>query len=204
MIEVVKEFIVDYGIWSIFLIIMLEYACFPLPSEVLLPFVGVITATSPNITFQMVLTVSVCAGILGCYICYFIGYFGGRKCLDFIMRKFPSSRNGIEKSEEFILKYSSLAVGFGRVLPICRTYISFIAGMAKQDIAKFTFFSILGILVWNTLLIFCGYYLGDNWSSVLYYYDMYKMIILPLLLVVIVFMIFRKFIYKKRRNRSKK
>ncbi|BCN31999.1 DedA family protein [Anaeromicropila herbilytica] len=190
------DLIYEYGLPSMFVIILLEYACFPVSSEIVLPFSGAIASTQ-NIRFTVILFASVIAGILGTCICYSIGRYGGSPILERIKRKFPKSKKPIDTSLEKFNQYGSFAVCFGRVIPLCRTYIAFVAGAAKQNIITFLVSSLIGITVWNTILIGLGYTLRENWSNVGSYYHEYKAIFIPLIAFLIIILILRKKFFKK-------
>lgn len=177
--------IYEYGMAAMFIIILLEYACFPVSSEIVLPLSGAI-ASLQHIPFYVILPASVLAGIIGTGFCYLIGRIGGNSILEYIMRKFPKTRNGILISTSKFKQYGSFAVCFGRIIPICRTYIAFIAGAAGQKPVKFFSFSLFGIAIWNTVLIGIGYFLRENWDKAGMYYEQYKMFLIPLLIVLFI------------------
>lgn len=189
--EYLTNLLNEYGLIAMFLIIMLEYACFPVSSEIVLPFSGAI-ACSQNIHYFVILTTSVIAGLLGTTICYCIGYFGGSKLLDTLMHRFPKSEKGIKSSYKTFEKYGSFAVCITRVIPLCRTYIGFISGTVKQSYSSFLLSSFIGIFVWNAILIGGGYFLKDNWSYVNTYYHEYKHFLIPILLGILAFLIIQK------------
>lgn len=177
--DFVLDFMTQFGVPAVLLLIFLEYACFPLPSEIVLPFAGAAAALGGH-GFLFILFASVFAGLGGSLVCYVIGRYGGRAVLDWITRKFPKTKAGLEASERQFEKYASFAVGIGRVIPLCRTYISIIAGLSRQPLPSFIGFSSLGIVVWNFILILLGYLLGDNWEQVAGIYDQFKW---PILLI---------------------
>ncbi|MBC8570522.1 DedA family protein [Zongyangia hominis] len=181
-IALLENLMMDYGLVAIFCAVALEYACFPLPSEIVLPFAGFI-AVSGRIPFFAVLLVSLLAGVAGCLLCYLIGYFGGRPLVDKIAARFPSLRPGLSASEGWFSRYGSVSVLLGRCVPLFRTYISFVAGLARQRPAKFVLYSAGGIAVWNTVLISAGYLLADNWTVVVGYCQQYSVVIVPLALL---------------------
>jgi membrane protein DedA with SNARE-associated domain len=195
----VIDFIEQYGAIAIFVVIALEYACFPLPSELVLPFAGAIAAQG-SISFPIILLVSILAGMTGCLACYAIGYKGGRPLLDRIIRRFPGWKHGVDAAERYFMKYGHAAVGIGRVIPLCRTYISFIAGITRQNIVTYLIASSMGISVWNTLLVGVGYMLGENWKLVSLYYGKYQLVVIPIVCVIVVLLVWRKWV--KHRNRK--
>ncbi len=186
----------QYGLFGLCLIILLEYACFPISSEIVLPFCGAF-AKSYGISFFLLIPGSVLAGMIGTSFCYFIGRLGGTRVLTMLKTRFPKTKKGIEASEEKMERFGVLAVCFGRVIPLCRTYIAFIAGSMKQPFAQFLSYSFFGITVWNCILIGLGYLLKNNWNEVQRYYEEYK-VILIFTAVLLVFLCFiRKWVFKR-------
>ncbi|MGN0505592.1 MAG: DedA family protein [Lachnospiraceae bacterium] len=186
----------DYGMFALFFIILLEYACFPVSSEIVLPFAGAFAHTY-GFSYFLLIPLSVLAGILGTSVCYFIGKFGGSRLLDKLTTCFPKTKKGIDASREKFEHYGAFAVCFGRIIPLCRTYIAFIAGSVKQPYSQFFSYSLLGITVWNCVLIGLGYFLKSSWGDVQYYYQEYKFILLLLLIPALALLLF----YKLRRKK---
>lgn len=198
----IKDLISEYGLLAMFLIIMLEYACFPVSSEFILPFSGTF-ASATHINFFVILPVSVLAGLIGTGICYTIGWFGGGAIINAIIRRFPKSKKGLDSADEKFKEHGASAVCIGRVIPIIRTYIAFIAGAAKLNPITYFAASALGITVWNTLLIGLGYILRENYKAVADYYNRYKHNLVPVLIIFAIILI-GNFIYKKRKKKAAK
>lgn len=184
------NFIYEYGLIAMFFLILIEYACFPVSSEIVLPFSGAV-ASIQHVSFFVIIVVSVVAGLIGTSFCYAVGRFGGVPLIETIKRKFPSSQKGLDNSFEKFNKYGSVAVCVGRVIPICRTYIAFVAGAVKQPYSVFVTSSGIGITVWNIILIGLGYTLRENWKVVGTYYEEYKTIVIPLLILGVVVLLFK-------------
>lgn len=193
------DLIYEYGLLAMFFIILIEYACFPISSEIVLPFSGAF-ASVQHIDFLVILPVSVLAGLLGTSICYTIGFIGGGPIIDTLKRKFPKTKKGIDSSFDKFNKYGCYAVCIGRVIPLCRTYIAFAAGVAKQNILLFLGSSFIGITIWNTLLIGLGYVFHENWNIVSTYYDQYKTIVIPIICIVIIGIVIKVKFFKKGTN----
>lgn len=192
------DLINSVGYLGIILTVGLEYACFPMPSEVVLPFVGFI-ASGGSITLFGAIIASTAAGILGSLICYYIGYFGGTPILNFIGDKLPSSRKSIHAAKDYFDRYSKASILFGRVIPLARTYISIPAGIAKMNIAVFILYSAIGIVVWNSVLISLGYFLGSNWTVVKEIMSDYSLLVGTIFALLLVGYI----IYRRRSKASK-
>ena len=178
-------FFYKYGLVAICLIILIEYACFPISSEIVLPFSGVIAYIN-NMNIYVLVALSIIAGGAGSSICYVLGRIYGEKSLEWIESKLPRSSDAIHKSKMFFNKYGNIAVMIGRVIPLCRTYISFIAGAFKQSFGSFLCYSLIGIAVWNTVLISVGYLLGDNWIIVSEWYSKYKIVIFAIIVICVI------------------
>jgi len=182
-----------YGLLAVCIVILIEYACFPVSSEIVLPFSGVVAHMS-DIDIRVLIFLSVVCGLIGSSICYFIGRILGEKSIRWITKRIPKSKNALVKSEEFFNTYGNFSVMIARVIPLCRTYISFLAGAFKQSYISFLLCSAAGITVWNTVLISLGYMLGDKWNIVEQYYNQYKLYVL-ILIVCVAFLL-----YKRRRG----
>lgn len=181
--ELLTSLLKKYGLLGMCLMILLEYACFPISSEIVLPFCGAF-AKSYDISFFLLIPGSVLAGLIGTSLCYFLGRLGGTRLLTFLKTKFPKTQKGIAASEEKMEHYGALAVCFSRVIPLCRTYIAFIAGSMKQPYRQFLTYSFFGITVWNCLLISLGYLLKSNWNEVQRYYEEYKLVLVATAVIV--------------------
>lgn len=149
------------GYFGIIFITGLEYASFPLPSEVVLPFVGM-GAAAGTYTFFKALLASILGGMFGSLIAYAIGYIGGVPLLNWSKERFPKTKKTIIALDQWFNRYGNAAVFLTRLVPLTRTYVSFLAGSQKFDLLKFMTYTGAGIVIWNTLLISLGYFLGDN------------------------------------------
>lgn len=182
--------IYEYGLIAMFFLILIEYACFPISSEIVLPFSGAV-ASYQHISFFVIIIVSVIAGLMGTSICYVIGRTGGLPLIYRIKKRFPGTEKGLDNSFARFEKYGTWAVCIGRVIPICRTYIAFVSGVAKQKYSVFITASAIGITVWNIILIGLGYILRENWRLVGEYYSRYKILILPILILGLLLLLFK-------------
>ncbi|MFZ5987881.1 MAG: DedA family protein [Bacillota bacterium] len=154
-----------FGYWGIGLGMLLESACIPIPSELVLPLGGFMVSEG-RIT-MLEANISVAAGsMIGSLAAYAIGYLGGRPFILKYGKYFFISEKHFYMAEKTFNKYGSIAVFFGRLLPVIRTFISLPSGIAKMDIKKFLLYSLLGMVLWNYLLIYIGFKFGQNYESV--------------------------------------
>lgn len=196
--NIITNLISDYGLVAIFIIILLEYACFPVSSEIVLPFSGAV-ASANHTNFLVILILSIIAGLIGTGICYTVGWFGGGAIIHLICHKFPKAQKGIDAANTKFQSHGASAVCIGRVIPLIRTYIALIAGAAKLNPVTYFFASALGITIWNTLLIGLGYSLRENYKVVGQYYARYKHNLIPVFMVCFI-AVLANFIIKRRRK----
>lgn len=159
-IQELTAYFIQYGAFFIYLIVLLEYLNLPgFPAGVIMPLAG-LWAAKGEISFPVVLLISVAAGLTGSWALYFLGRFGGRKLLDFYFRKFPKHRSVIEEKMEFLKEKGCIGVFVSKLLPMVRTLISIPAGMVQMDFIKYTVSSVCGIFLWNLVFVGAGYFFG--------------------------------------------
>lgn len=193
---IIENFILNYGVISIFVLVFLEYANFPIPSEVVLPMIGLI-GTQYNINIFILVLLSTLAGILGSLLNYWIGYYFGEKVIRFTIKKFPKTKKSIHTSKTFLQKYSKLSVLVTRFVPIARTAISIVAGVARMKLSDFILFSSIGIFAWNYLLITGGSFLNKLFKMEIFSFEL----ILVLLIIAIVILLAKKLIFDFKNNK---
>ena len=188
-------FISKYGIIATCITILIEYACFPVSSEIVLPLSGAVAKIN-NFNLALLIFLSIICGLIGSLICYFIGKYFGNKCITFIVKIFPKAQSAFDASYRFFKKYDGKAVFVARLIPLCRTYISFVSGVLEQSISSFLLYSCLGITLWNTVLISLGYILGSNWTYVIKLYNNYKFFLL--FIIGLLLLIYASHKFKKK------
>ena len=162
LIEAIKQLILELGAGGIFVATALEYGCFPVSSEILLPFIGYVIAVNGYSLFHTIL-IATFGGMIGTTFCYLVGRLGG-KMFDKLAGRFESIALGVGKAQGIFEKYGKQSVFFARLFPIARTYISFPAGLAKMPAVPFLIYTFFGVIIWNTALISAGYFLGSHWE----------------------------------------
>ncbi|MGN1164930.1 MAG: DedA family protein [Lachnospiraceae bacterium] len=161
-IQELSRYFAEYGASFIFLIVLLEYMNLPgFPAGVIMPLAG-IWAARGNIGFAFVMILSVAAGLLGSWILYFLGRFGGERFFRFYVKKFPKQRELIEKNLEVIRKKGAYGVFVSKLIPMLRTLISIPAGIVGLGFARYTVSSVLGVFLWNLAFVGAGYFMGDT------------------------------------------
>ena len=152
------------GYLGVFASTALEYACFPVSSEILLPFIGCSVYNGSMELIQAVLAATFGA-VAGCTLCFYIGRIG-KRFIERLSGKYGAVKGGLDTACEKFDRYGDFSVFLLRLFPIARTYISFPAGMSKMSYARFIGYTAAGSFVWNSVLISAGYILGEYWSNV--------------------------------------
>jgi len=152
----------EYGIVFLFVLVFLEYLNLPgLPAGIIMPAAGIVVSRG-EFPFWLVIAVSVAAGMLGSIILYWVGFFVGSRLLDFLHRKFKSTRKSVDKVHQYSEKFSNKTMFLTRLIPIVRTVIPLVEGTARRDFSAFLLYSSLGILIWNALTIAAGFFF-EQW-----------------------------------------
>ena len=150
-----------FGLLAVFVIVFLEYLNLPgFPAGVIMPLAGIM-ASSGHKGFVMTIAVSTLAGVLGSELLYLLGRFGGKAFDRFVDRFFSKQRGNVDKCLDFIKDKGYVGVFIAKLLPAVRTIVSIPAGMVGLDPMKYTLWSALGVLIWNTVFVGAGYFFGD-------------------------------------------
>lgn len=181
------------GYPGVFISVFLESFFAPIPSEIILPFSGFVASTGKMNLF-IVIIIATAAAYLGSLPFYFIGRWGEKPVINFI-NKYGKylfiQQKDVDKVFGAFDKYGKGVVFFGRLIPMIRTLISFPAGVAKMEFARFSMYTLIGSLTWNILLTYAGYQLGDHWSIVSGWIEKYQNVILILIAVGLLLYIIR-------------
>jgi membrane protein DedA with SNARE-associated domain len=163
----------DYGLFAVFGLMLLESTGVLIPSEAISSFAGYLVSQG-KMGFFAAVTAGVLGNLVGSWVAYFIGLWGGRELWLHYGRYVGVRAHHLVLAEKWFDKYGELAVFISRCLPGIRTFISFPAGTARMNFAKFTFYTLLGCVPWVFILTYVGYLLGENWEEVgayLHYLD---------------------------------
>ncbi|MFC3797985.1 DedA family protein [Cohnella sp. GCM10012308] len=153
------------GVWGIFVGMVLESACIPIPSEVLMLSGGVLVAQH-SLTFAQAVAAGVLGNLIGSVIAYYAGAIGGRRLLERYGKYILFNEKHMDHAQRWFDKYGQRMVFLTRMLPFIRTFISLPAGIARMNAGKFVLFTFLGCMSWNIALVYLGYRLGDHWDAV--------------------------------------
>jgi membrane protein DedA with SNARE-associated domain len=152
------------GLLGIVLMMAIESACIPLPSEIIMPFAGYLVSLG-----EFNLYVAATAGAIGCNlgsaVAYAVGQYGGRPFVERWGGYVLITRRELDWAERFFARYGSAAVFIGRLLPVVRTFIALPAGVARMPLVKFHIYTFVGSWLWCLALAYVGMKLGQAWES---------------------------------------
>ena len=184
------EFISSWGYVAIAVLMALENACIPIPSELILGFAGYLISIG-ELTFAESVIAGIIGGMLGSIVTYYIGRLGGRPFVYKYGKYFFMKKAHIDTAQRWFDKYGIKAVFFSRMLPVVRTFISLPAGFANVNIKKFIIFTFAGSLPWTMLLLYIGIVLGKNWEKMLSVGHEFSLLICLLIVIVIAYLYLR-------------
>ena len=174
MFEAVQGFIVEeigrYGYLAVFVLMVLESACVPIPSEVTMLFGGALASpgfTGPGRDLDLVAVGLIGAGanLVGSWIAYWVGWVGGLPLARRWGRYVLIQPHEIDRAHVWFERHGEAAVFFSRLLPVIRTFISLPAGVARMPFGRFSVYTLLGCLPWTFALATVGFFLGENWAA---------------------------------------
>jgi membrane protein DedA with SNARE-associated domain len=165
----VQQFIASYGYLAIFVLMVAESACIPVPSEVTMVFGGALAAgaiAGAHLNLVLVIAVGVAGNVAGSYIAWGVGAYGGRAAWRRWGRYVLLRPEDIDRADGWFKRHGAKAVFFGRLLPVVRTFISLPAGIARMPPARFGIYTLAGCIPWTAALAWAGYAVGANWQHV--------------------------------------
>jgi membrane protein DedA with SNARE-associated domain len=168
IIELLSVFIVAtisrLGYAGIVLLMAIESACIPLPSEIIMPFSGYLVSKG-----QFNLWAVGVAGAFGCVVgslvAYWVGMYGGRPLIEKYGRYLLISRHDLDLADRWFDRFGEVIVLASRLLPVIRTFIAFPAGVARMNLKKFVIYTFAGSLPWCIGLAYAGQKLGEQWDK---------------------------------------
>ncbi|MFA6973901.1 MAG: DedA family protein [Parcubacteria group bacterium] len=200
IIAVLATFIIwgidQLGYAGVALMMAIESACIPLPSEIIMPFAGYLVSTG-EFTLWGVSLAGALGCVLGSVVAYWVGYYGGRPAAEKYGKYVLVTRHDLDLADNFFTKYGSAAVFFSRLLPVVRTFISLPAGIAKMNFPKFVLYTFLGSWPFCYFLAYVGKKLGDNWNTLGVYFHKFDLVIGVIILIGVIWFV-RRHINLKR------
>ena len=194
ILEAVGSFIIfvisTMGLPGIVLLMAIESACIPLPSEIIMPFSGYLVFLGEYSLWSVGL-----AGAVGCVAgsvpAYYLGMYGGRPLIEKYGKYILVSRRDLDMADRWFERHGEATVFFARLLPVIRTFIAFPAGVARMNLARFIAYTFAGSLPWCLGLAYVGMVLGTRWPSLRAYFHKFDLLIGAAILAGIVWYVRR-------------
>jgi membrane protein DedA with SNARE-associated domain len=164
LVEAAVDVVDAMGLAGVFVLMVAESACIPIPSEATMLFAG-FNVSNGEYSLLAATAVGAFANLVGSWIAYAVGYFGRVDLLEKHGRKLHVKKSHLDWADRWFERHGDATVFFARMLPIIRTFISLPAGVARMPFLRFSLFTLAGCVPWVLLLTFIGKQAGDNWED---------------------------------------
>lgn len=168
IIEILSGFIVatiaTLGYSGIVLLMAIESACIPLPSEIIMPFSGYLVSIG-QLNLWLVSIAGAAGCVIGSLVAYWVGMRGGRPLIEKYGRFVLISRHDLDMADRWFTHYGEVIIFTSRLLPAIRTFIAFPAGVARMNLKRFVIYTFAGSLPWCLALAYVGQKLGEKWNK---------------------------------------
>jgi membrane protein DedA with SNARE-associated domain len=185
------------GYAGVVMLMGIESACIPLPSEVIMPFSGYLVSTGAFNLWLVAL-----AGAVGCVIgsivAYYAGAWGGRPWIEKYGRYVLISHHDLDIADRWFGKYGDMIVFAARLLPVIRTFIAFPAGIARMRMSTFIIYTFIGSYIWSLALAWVGLKMGEHWDGLKVYFHRFDAAIGAVLVIGAVWYIRRHIIMLRK------
>jgi len=164
-----QHFIVTYGYLAVFVLMVAESACIPIPSELIMTFGGAIAAGAvpgTHLNLVLVIVAGVVGNVVGSYLAWAAGKYAGQAVVRRWGGRIWLREHDIDRASEWFARRGEKAVLIGRVLPVVRTFISLPAGFAGMPPVRFGVYTTIGCIPWTAGLALAGYAVGVNWPEI--------------------------------------
>jgi membrane protein DedA with SNARE-associated domain len=196
--EIISSFIVETmkhtGYLGLFILMTLESALMPIPSEIVMPFAGYLVYLG-HFDLALVVIISSIANLVGSWIGYYLGIKVGRKFVLKYGKYLLIKEEHVEKAEKWMNKHGTKVILASRNMPAIRTIIPLPAGILRVNFVKFSIFTFIGSIPWNFLLTYIGYILGEKWYEIKNYTQIIDLILIFAIIFIIIFLIIK---YKRK------
>jgi len=155
-----QTFIADHGLEAVFILMVLESACIPVPSEVTMIYAGYLVSQG-SMSFAAAVIVGTVANLIGSLIAWAAGAYG----VDAWLMRTEHNRHRVARAQDWFDRYGTPTVFFARLLPVVRTFISLPAGVARMPLGRFSVLTVLGTLPWCIMLVAIGNVAGTHWDE---------------------------------------
>jgi membrane protein DedA with SNARE-associated domain len=204
--HLIRVTIEDFGYLAVFVLMVLESACIPIPSEVTMLFGGAaanatfaasLPGSPPPLNFLLIGFMGTLGNLVGSWIAYWVGRRGGRPLVERWGRYVFLRPHELDRAEAWFADHGQAAVFVSRLLPVVRTFISLPAGVAEMPFGTFSVYTFVGCLPWTFALAGVGYALGSRWTLVERYFRPISIVVATLIVIALGWWLIRR----SRQNR---
>ena len=194
---VIIAVISDLGYGGIVLLMGIESACIPLPSEIIMPFSGYLVFKG-TLQLSAVAAAGAAGCLLGSLLAYAVGAWGGRPLVEKYGRYVLISHHDLDLADRWFARHGDITIFIGRLLPVIRTFIAFPAGVSRMSLWRFNLYTFIGSFIWCWALAWIGMKLGENWDTLGIYFHRFDALIGVILLAGAVWYVRRHLQHMKR------
>lgn len=202
IISVLAGFIIatisSLGYGGVVLLMAIESACIPLPSEIIMPFSGYLVFKG-EMDIWLVALAGAFGCVLGSLLAYWVGIVGGRPLVEKYGRYVLISHHDLDLADRWFQRHGDITIFIGRLLPVIRTFIAFPAGVARMPLWRFNLYTFVGSFIWCWGLAWIGKKLGENWNTLGIYFHRFDALIGVVLLAGVIWYVWRHLKHLKRR-----
>lgn len=192
MTEALVQYIVHIievgGYPAVCFLMALESMVFPVPSEAVMPFAGMLV-TGGQFTFWGAVFAATVGSIIGSIVSYYIGAYGGRPFIRTWGKYFLLNEGHLATTERFFAKYGDGTIFVSRFIPVVRHLISLPAGMGRMNLTKFAVYTVLGAGMWNAILLYTGMLLKERWDALQPYMHYVDLAVVGIILIAVAYFI---------------
>src|SRR3990167_9133955 len=183
--NLIIQFIENTGYFGVFILMTLESALIPIPSEITMPFAGFLVQRG-ELNLLLVILTGTFANLFGSLIAFGLGFYLEEHVILKLLKKYGKylllTIGDYERSLKWLSKHGDAVAFFSRVLPGVRTFISLPAGLSEMNVFKFALYTFLGSLIWSAFLTYIGVYFGENWHALEPYFRKFQILIFAVLI----------------------
>lgn len=205
LLGILAEFIINgissLGYFGVAIMMGIESACVPLPSEVIMPFAGYLVSQGQFSLLGVTIAGSI-GSVFGSALAYWVGVWGGRGFIEKYGKYILITNHDLDIADNFFKKYGRSAVFFSRMLPVVRTFISLPAGIAKMNFWQMSFYTFVGSLPWCFFLAYVGKKMGEKWDTLGGYFHKFDLVIGILIVIGVIWFVKRHIDIRKRENNT--
>ena len=179
------------GLGGVFVLMLAESACIPIPSEATMLFAG-FAVSQGRFSLFAITAMGVLGNLVGSWIAYAVGYFGRIELVERHAHRLHIKPSHLASADRWFANYGEATVFFTRGLPVIRTFISLPAGVARMPFVRFTVFTLLGCIPWVLALGFIGDQVGHNWTHWRHYFSYVDYVMAALIVAGIAYWVYRR------------